>query len=90
MNERNVAASVRTRLLNRARETQQDFSLGLTRYAIDFTSPLRKIPCLWDALAVPDEVSFGKLQFWNILSVIYIRRCGIARRIECAGEQQPK
>ena len=27
MNERNVAASVRARLLNRARETKQDFSL---------------------------------------------------------------
>ncbi|WP_179402627.1 nucleotidyl transferase AbiEii/AbiGii toxin family protein [Burkholderia guangdongensis] len=35
MNERNVAASVRARLLNRARETQQDFSLVLTRYAIE-------------------------------------------------------
>ena len=35
MNERNVGASVRARLLNRARETQQDFSLVLTRYAIE-------------------------------------------------------
>ena len=35
MNERNVAASVRTRLLNRARESKQDFSLVLTRYAIE-------------------------------------------------------
>ena len=35
MNERNVAASVRARLLNRARETKQDFSLVLTRYAIE-------------------------------------------------------
>lgn len=35
MIERNVAASVRARLLNRARETQQDFSLVLTRYAIE-------------------------------------------------------
>ena len=35
MNERNVAASVRTRLLNRARESKQDFSLILTRYAIE-------------------------------------------------------
>ena len=35
MNERNVAASVRTRLLNRARETKQDFNLVLTRYAIE-------------------------------------------------------
>jgi hypothetical protein len=35
MNERNVAASVRARLLNRARESKQDFSLILTRYAIE-------------------------------------------------------
>jgi hypothetical protein len=35
MNERNVAASVRARLLNRARETKQDFNLTLTRYAIE-------------------------------------------------------
>ena len=35
MSERNVAASVRARLLNRARETKQDFSLVLTRYAIE-------------------------------------------------------
>lgn len=33
--ERNVAASVRARLLNRARETKQDFNLVLTRYAIE-------------------------------------------------------
>lgn len=35
MNDRNVAASVRARLLNRARETKQDFNLVLTRYAIE-------------------------------------------------------
>ena len=35
MNERNVAASVRARLLNRARETKLDFNLVLTRYAIE-------------------------------------------------------
>jgi hypothetical protein len=35
MSERNVAASVRARLLNRARETKQDFSLVLTRFAIE-------------------------------------------------------
>lgn len=35
MNIKNVAASVRARLLNRARETQQDFNLVLTRYAIE-------------------------------------------------------
>jgi hypothetical protein len=35
MNERNVGASVRARLLNRARQTKQDFSLVLTRYAIE-------------------------------------------------------
>lgn len=35
MNERNIAASVRARLLNRARETKQNFSLVLTRYAIE-------------------------------------------------------
>jgi hypothetical protein len=32
---RNVGASVRTRLLARARETRLDFSLVLTRYAIE-------------------------------------------------------
>ena len=35
MSKRNVAASVRARLLNRARETKQDFNLVLTRYAIE-------------------------------------------------------
>ena len=35
MNERKVAASVRARLLNRARETKLDFNLVLTRYAIE-------------------------------------------------------
>ena len=35
MSERNIAASVRARLLNRARETKQDFNLVLTRYAIE-------------------------------------------------------
>lgn len=35
MNERNMAASVRARLLNRAREIKQDFNLVLTRYAIE-------------------------------------------------------
>ena len=35
MNAPNVAASVRARLLNHARETRQDFSLVLTRYAIE-------------------------------------------------------
>lgn len=35
MSERNVAASVRARLLNRGRETRQDFNLILTRYALE-------------------------------------------------------
>lgn len=35
MTGRNIAASVRGRLLKRARETRQDFSLVLTRYAIE-------------------------------------------------------
>ncbi len=35
MNGRNVAASVRARLLNRARETGQDFNLLLIRYALE-------------------------------------------------------
>lgn len=35
MNEKNISASVRARLLNRARETKQDFNLVLTRYAIE-------------------------------------------------------
>ena len=59
MNERNVAASVRARLLNRARETKQDFNLVLTRYAIErllyrisiskHADPRRppKLPHLW-------------------------------------------
>ncbi len=35
MSERNVAASVRARLLTRARETKQDFNLVLTRYSME-------------------------------------------------------
>ena len=35
MNQRNTAASVRARLLSRARETRQDFNLVLTRYALE-------------------------------------------------------
>lgn len=35
MNPRNTAASVRARLLTRARETRQDFNLVLTRYALE-------------------------------------------------------
>ena len=35
MNQRNTAASVRARLLNRARGTRQDFNLVLTRYALE-------------------------------------------------------
>jgi len=35
MNGRNLAASVRARLLNRARETGQDFNLILIRYALE-------------------------------------------------------
>lgn len=35
MSARNIAASVRARLLNRARETGQDFSLILIRYALE-------------------------------------------------------
>lgn len=35
MSDRDIAASVRARLLNRARETKQDFNLVLTRYAIE-------------------------------------------------------
>ena len=35
MSGRNLAASVRARLLNRARETRQDFNLILIRYALE-------------------------------------------------------
>jgi len=35
MSERNIAASVRAKLLNHARETKKDFNLVLTRYAIE-------------------------------------------------------
>ncbi|MBQ1784526.1 MAG: nucleotidyl transferase AbiEii/AbiGii toxin family protein [Gammaproteobacteria bacterium] len=35
MNQRNTAASVRARLLTRARETRQDFNLVLTRYTLE-------------------------------------------------------
>lgn len=42
MNKRNVAASVRARLLNRARESRQDFNLILTRYPLErMLEPLR-------------------------------------------------
>lgn len=37
-----MAASVRARLLNRARETKQDFNLVLTRYAIDVEPQVKK------------------------------------------------
>jgi hypothetical protein len=33
--KKSVAASVRARLLNRARETQQDFNLVLTRFCLE-------------------------------------------------------
>lgn len=35
MNQRHIAVSVRARLLNRARETGQDFNLVLTRYVLE-------------------------------------------------------
>lgn len=35
MNQRNVAASVRARLLNKARTERLDFNLLLTRYALE-------------------------------------------------------
>lgn len=35
MNQRNIGASVRARLLTHARETRQDFNLVLTRYALE-------------------------------------------------------
>ena len=35
MNQRNVAASVRARLLNKARAEKLDFNLVLTRYALE-------------------------------------------------------
>ena len=35
MNQRNVAASVRARLLNKARAEKLDFNLLLTRYALE-------------------------------------------------------
>lgn len=35
MNQKNLAASVRSRLLNKARADQQDFNLLLTRYALE-------------------------------------------------------
>ena len=35
MNQRNVAASVRARLLNKARSEKLDFNLLLTRYALE-------------------------------------------------------
>jgi hypothetical protein len=35
VSSRNTATVVRTRLLNRARETRQDFNLILTRYALE-------------------------------------------------------
>ena len=49
MNQRNVAASVRARLLNKARAENLDFNLLLTRYALermlyDNAARLLKIP----------------------------------------------
>lgn len=35
MSPRNIAASVRAKLLNKARATKQDFNLILTRYALE-------------------------------------------------------
>ncbi len=35
MTVRNLAASVRAKLLHRARDSKQDFNLMLTRYAIN-------------------------------------------------------
>lgn len=35
MTKRNIAASIRARLLNHARETRQDFNMVLTRYALE-------------------------------------------------------
>ena len=35
MNGRNVAASVRAKLLNKARAEKHDFTLVLTRYALE-------------------------------------------------------
>ncbi len=35
MSKRNMAASVRARLLNHSRATKQDFNLVLTRYALE-------------------------------------------------------
>ena len=35
MNKTNVAASIRARLLNHARETKQDFNLVLTRFCLE-------------------------------------------------------
>ena len=35
MNGRNVAASVRAKLLNKARAEKRDFTLVLTRYALE-------------------------------------------------------
>ena len=35
MKQRNLAASFRSKLLNHARDTQQDFNLVLTRYGLE-------------------------------------------------------
>lgn len=44
MTQRNIAASVRARLLEHARETRQDFNLILTRYALERAPTLRVYP----------------------------------------------
>lgn len=49
MSGRNVAASVRARLLNRARENGQDFNLILIRYASSV--------CCTDSASPPTPIS---------------------------------
>ena len=46
MNGRNMAASVRARLLNRARENKQDFNLILTRDARFYRAYFPDVPLI--------------------------------------------
>ena len=78
MNQRNTAASVRARLLTRARETRQDFNRVLTRYALELAAvpaqrlaPCRPVPAERRAAVrlvirhpAPADAGCGLSEFW--------------------------
>ena len=60
MKQRNIGASVRNRLLARARDTLQDFDLILTRYALE-----RLLPLLTDYFLLKRSASAGNTTRFN-------------------------